>query len=508
VSDTTRTLRRFGRALALGALAFASVLAPAQLAAQQQASATDGPVLTLQEALALAREQNPDFQAQLNDIDVARWQVRSARANLLPSANLSNSFGYTASGERRFESVGFGVQPAIYSSGYDLGASLDINGSKLLQPTVARANMRATEQRIVGAAANLESTVAQQYLAVLRAQETVSQAEREVARTAEHVRLAQARLDVGAGTPLDVRRAEVQQGQAEISRVNAENNYANAILALSQTVGTMLPENVRLASDFAVFEPQWQAVDLVALAERENPNLQAARASADASSTAVRQARSSYLPSLRLSVGTSGSVFEASTIEPFVQSDLETLARQRSGCLDQNVMRQQAGLAPVDCADPADPAVIAAIRSRYESQYSGFPFSYDRQPMSARMTISLPLFTGLTRQLQVEQARASAMDARHQVRAQELRLQTDVATALRNLQTAYRTVHLQEVVRTAAAEELRLAEERFRFGAASSIEVTDAQTRLSEAERSQIDAVYNFHQSLAALEAFVGRPLR
>ena len=59
-----------------------------------------------------------------------------------------------------------------------------------------------------------------------------------------------------------------------------------------------------------------------------------------------------------------------------------------------------------------------------------------------------------------------------------------------------------------AQEELRLAQERFRFGAASSIEVTDAQTNLAQAEQDLINAVYNFHRTLASLEALVGRPLR
>ena len=49
---------------------------------------------------------------------------------------------------------------------------------------------------------------------------------------------------------------------------------------------------------------------------------------------------------------------------------------------------------------------------------------------------------------------------------------------------------------------------RFRFGAANSIEVSDAQAKLSQAERDQISAVYEFHKTLAALEALVGRSLR
>jgi outer membrane protein TolC len=38
--------------------------------------------------------------------------------------------------------------------------------------------------------------------------------------------------------------------------------------------------------------------------------------------------------------------------------------------------------------------------------------------------------------------------------------------------------------------------------------VTDAQTSLALAEQGRIDAIYNYHKSLAALEALVGRPLR
>jgi outer membrane protein len=507
VFDFNRSLSRLLRA---GVPAAAIVLAPVEVTAQQPEAAT--PTLTLEQAMAIARENNPEFQAQANDVDVARWQVRSAQASLLPTASVSNSFGYTASGERRFDSVGLGQQPAIYSSTFNLGGALDLNGTRLLQPTVARANQRATEQRVAGAAANLDANVAQQYLTVLRAEESVAQAEREVARTAEHVRLAQARLDVGAGTPLDVRRAEVQKGQADISLLQAESARANSVLLLGQVIGTPLPPTVRLASDFAVFEPGWQTDELTALALRNNPTLLAARASVDATGTSVRQARTAYLPSMRLEVGVSGNAYRASGLEGLIQQNIDQgLSGAQAAllqCQEQNQIRQAAGLGTTPCVALPDAEIANQVRTRYEQQYGTFPFDYQRQPMSARMSFSLPVFTGLSRQLQVEQARANATDARLQVRGQELRLRTDVATALRNLQTAQRTVELQEIVRAAAAEELRLASERFRFGAASSIEVTDAQTRLAETERAQIDAVYNFHQTLATLEALVGQRLR
>ena len=158
--------------------------------------------------------------------------------------------------------------------------------------------------------------------------------------------------------------------------------------------------------------------------------------------------------------------------------------------------------------NPSDPAVVAGVRSELEAQNSGWPFDYRRQPLSASVSVSIPIFQGFSRQLQVDQAKASASDARQMVREENLRLRQEVAAAVRNLETAYETALLQERVVANATEELRLAQERFRFGAANSIEVTDAQTNLGQAEQARIDAVYNFHKSLAALEALVGRTLR
>lgn len=91
---------------------------------------------------------------------------------------------------------------------------------------------------------------------------------------------------------------------------------------------------------------------------------------------------------------------------------------------------------------------------------------------------------------------------------EELRLRADVETALRTFQTALRTAELQAGIRETTVEELRLAQERFRLGLASSIEVVDAQANLSQAERNEISAVYDFHMSFAALESLVGVSLR
>ncbi|HEX2094081.1 MAG TPA: TolC family protein [Longimicrobiaceae bacterium] len=505
VTPTPGRKRRAGGLALLVALTLVPGAALGQGAPAQQGAVPE--TLTLEEALATARQNNPDFLAQQNDRRSARAAVRSARADFLPSAMVSNSFGYTAAGERRLGSVALRQgEPAYYASSYSVGMQYDLNGAKLLQPRITRAQERAVEQRIAGAEANLNAQVVQQYLSVLQAQEQVAQAEREVGRTEEHRRLAQARFDVGAGTPLDVRRAEVQKGQAEVALVQARNTLAIATLQLGQLMGVNLQPGVRLASEFAVFQPRWEADALVAQATQNNPDLRAARAQAGAARTGVSAARSSYLPSLNLNVGWNGSVYRAGNIDPLVSRQIQGAQERLEGCHQGNALARLLNQPQQDCSQFN--FTEAAIRAQVREQNSGYPFDYNRQPMSAELTVSLPLFTGLSRHQRVAEARVNAEDAAYAVRAQENRLRVEVSTTLRNLETAYQTAQLQEQVVRTAEEELRLARERFRFGAASSVEVTDAQTSLAQAERARLDAVYNFHKSLAAMEALVGQSLR
>jgi outer membrane protein len=233
--------------------------------------------------------------------------------------------------------------------------------------------------------------------------------------------------------------------------------------------------------------------------------LRAARAQEDATGTSLRVARTDYLPSLSASVGWRGDVAQAASIDGLVGPQMEQAERNYQACLDENQMRAAAGLPPRSCSAPLPEP---QVRDQLLAQNSGFPFGWDGQPLSASLSISLPIFTGLNRQQRVEEARVSLQDARHAVRSEELRVQADAETLLRNVTAFWRTARLQARVRETAGEELRLAQERYRSGLATSVEVTDAQTSLSEAERAEIAAIYDYHQSLAALEALVGTSLR
>jgi outer membrane protein len=94
------------------------------------------------------------------------------------------------------------------------------------------------------------------------------------------------------------------------------------------------------------------------------------------------------------------------------------------------------------------------------------------------------------------------------VRARGLAVQTEVSQSYLTVQTAYRTIAIQDTNRSAAREQLQLATERYRVGSGTFFELLDAQVAALRAEYDFVAAIYDYHKALAALEAAVGRPLR
>ena len=477
-------------------------------ASAQSSSPVDA--LSLENAIRLAHEYNPEYRIQASNLETLAWRRREVWASFVPSATLSNFFGYTAGGERQFGDLTLGIQPALLSSRYNLGLSLNLSGASFLQPSVVSAQENATRAYVDGASAGLLEEVTRSYLGALQADEELEQAFAEVERTRAHVSQAEAQVAVGAATPLDIRRAETQEGQAEVQLLQAQNSVVTTRLALMQILGTEVSREVTLTTRFEIFESNLDTADLLELSFARNPALLASQSEVAAARTQTRMAQTQYLPSVSISANWSGSVFQADRLGPLVSSRLQQVSGQFDGCVQNNRILGLLGDSPADCGifDVSDPAVESAVRAQVTQGNQGFPFGYDSQPISVSANVSVPLFTGFSRQLQIEEARVAADNAERQVMAEELRLRAEVETALRTVQTALRTAELQAGIRETTVEELRLAQERFRLGLASSIEVADAQANLSQAERDEISAVYDFHLSFATLESLVGVSLR
>jgi outer membrane protein len=468
--------------------------------------------LTLEEAIDLAKANNPTFLSTQNDQPAADWQVRESYAQFLPSVRASAYGTWQDAGAQRFGTVVFENQTTDWAySGYSLNFNMTIDGNTIFGIKNARANRSATEARVESEEFNLGSLVGLQYMTVLRAQDGVDVAQRQLDRANQNLQIVSTRVSSGAVAGTDGKQAEVDLGRAEVTLIQAQRDLRQARLVLAEQLGVQLGSEVRLSSEFPIFQPDFQLDDLMSWSMEQHPSLRSFRAQESATRAAARQASTGqYLPSVQLSANIRGQAQQALN-EDFVRNQIDQQAASRtSNCEFLNAINGGiAGGLPnysaQDCTafapTPADyDAALASNRA--------FPFDFNTVPMTASLTVSLPIFTGFSRERQVSEANNRAEDAEHARRAEELRLRTMVTNAYDNLESSYLVVEAEERNRTLAEEQLLLQQRRYALGAASLLELMDAQTTMTTAEQSYLNAVYEFHYSLIVLEAAVGRPLR
>ncbi|HEY3219346.1 MAG TPA: TolC family protein [Gemmatimonadales bacterium] len=488
------------------------LLGPAAVAVAQQPTTPRTPTaaagLSLADAIALAREKNPAYRQTLNNRGPAAWGVRNAYGQLLPSFSTAAGMSYTGPGSQTFLSSSFTQSVSTVSSFYDVGFSWSLSGATISQLGLSKAQQHATDADIAGAENVLVTRIKQQYLTVLQTRAQADLAQKTLQRNEEFLKLAQARYGVGQATLIDVRQAQVARGQAEVALLRAQTAVSVEKLRLFEQMGVTPPIDVaavQLTDTFTVETPVWQLTDLLTMAEQQNPALKALRAREDAAAWGVRAATTSFGPTVTASAGWSGFTQQFTNVDPIIFSQQAAFASQYTECQDNNTIRSNAGLPPNDCS-----GFIwgASNEQALRNRNSVFPFQFTQQPFQARLTVTLPIFTNFSRLQRVSEARAQHGDLEESVRARGLAVQTEVSQAFLTLQTAFRTVGLQDTNRSAAREQLQLATERYRVGSGTFFELLDAQVAGLRAESDAVNATYDYHKALALLEAAVGRSLR
>jgi outer membrane protein len=481
-------------------------------------SSVAGPAVTLslQEALDQARANSPTYRQTLNDAGPAKWGVRNAYGSLLPSLSVGSGLGYTGTGQTN---IGGGlVQPtsALLESNYDVTLQWQLDGRTLSAPAEQKALQRATDEDITGAGVTLRSEITTQYLTTRQATAQVAVARQQVARNIDFLTLAKARYQVGQATLLDVRQAEVAKGQSDVALLRAVQAENEAKLDLLRRMGVEPPVEVTqiaLSDSFPVTAPTFQLDSLLRLADEQNPSLRSLRARRTAASFGVRSAKSEFLPTLSARAGWSGFTQQYTDDNFLVGQTFGSAQSQAQSCEADNEVRSRVGLPTNDCFAQAGlnstgTALQDPIAQQIREENSVFPFRYTGQPFNASIRLSLPIFTGFGRSLRLAQARAQEEDADESTRERRLQVRSDVHARWLGLQTSYQAIAVQAANREAARDQLRLAQDRYRLGAGTSLEVSDAQNAVQRAEGDYVNAVYDYHKAIAALEAAVGRPLR
>ncbi|HVX89141.1 MAG TPA: TolC family protein [Gemmatimonadales bacterium] len=408
-------------------LLFLLTLVPATAAAQ-------GAPLTLRDAVALGRSRGVQGEVARYAARAAEARAGQRRADLLPEIAASAAVSRQTNNLTEFGLAIPGF-PAVTDpfTLYALRARATqtiFSGAELARDRGATADAHAAGYDATAAAdlAGLNAGLA--WLRAVSAEETVRAREADSTVAASLLQMAREQLQAGTSAAIDVTRAEVNSAANRGQLVAARNARAQSRLELARAL--YLPADTVLvladSLDASTVDLPADAEAAVAFALAHRPEMAAER------------------------------------------ERTRALSLQRSAVVWEN-LPSVAGFGQVNESGVADD----------ELHYS----------WSVGVQVSIPIFDGLRRQRRASEQSAK-LDAQT-VRERDLRSQVEVEarSALLDLTSAREGVEVAAERLRLAEQELRQSEERFRAGAAGSVETTQAQLGLFAARDGLIQSKVN-----------------
>jgi outer membrane protein len=285
---------------------------PTAVAAAEPGSPEGLRTLGLEEALSLARRNAPAAVQAAGAVRTGRAQVRSAAAAFLPNLTLSAGTSRRYSAEEGGDRIEDGAVVRLPSTPWSYGASFSSSlelfggGRRLFELRQARAGLTSAEADAVLRRYALDLAVKQQYFDVLAARESERAATAQVEQAEQQLRAARLRVRAAQATKSDSLRSAITLSNAQLALEQARTDLATANAALGRLVGLAEPVT---ASESEGATPAGIPLDEESLAPlaADGPAVRVAEAERDAARAARAAVWSDYLPALSASYSRGGS---------------------------------------------------------------------------------------------------------------------------------------------------------------------------------------------------------
>jgi outer membrane protein TolC len=359
--------------------------------------------------------------------------------------------------------------------------------------------------------ANFVQQVIQAYWRVVGARETLVASQEAKALADRTVEENQARVRVGLLPPVAVLEAQADAAQRGTEVINAENDLAVARQQLAQLcyyrpAGTFVPRTLEPAEEAAPEEVQAEIDGTLAIALVERPEIVASALGVDAKQINERIASNGLLPRLDLvggySVnGLSGRAQVGSL--PFISPVDLTNNPNFPGTTCTKI-----GDGVFQCNRPLPPSQFAGSRAdAYGANGAhGGLLSNDFNTYSFGVKLTVPFDNAAARsahtrsQIELDQAELNHRQLLSDVTLEVRQTVSDVVSSHQRIESA-------RVARELAEENLRNQEKRHEVGMATTKDLLDFQTRLTEARLAEVTAKYQYNIAVAAWRRAQGRLL-
>ena len=433
-------------------LAFGCLAGPVTGAAQDASMP-----LTVEAAVELAIERNPEMLIALDERDELKGKITEVRSEAFPQLTFEG-YGLRMRDPSILNSSSFDNVPQefrdalvpVASNMFDIGLTVK---QPIYTAGKVRNALKLAEKSLAERTAVSESVRQQLAFLVLRAFNDLflMEANRDVVlesqqQSREHLEQAQTRFNNGVATEIDVLRSQVNVANMEPDVIRAENRVRLARAVINSLIMEDLESPTKIAGSLE-YRP-WDAGSLQDIQKRTmelRPELQAARLQVDQAGLTVALANAEK----KLSVDMEGHYGYA----------------------------------------------VRQLENMFDSDYSRW---------NVTLNFRLPLYDGGRKAGLMVQAQARLRAAQHRLAKLENECRLEVKQAYDDMGSFAKAIVAARLSVQQAEKVRTLMQANYQYGAATTLDVTDAQTALVEARNSEIAATYQYEMAKARLRLASG----
>lgn len=422
----------------------ATTLSPVSLLAQ-------APLLTPEDAVKTALENNYDIRIARGDADIARLNNTKGNAGMLPNVNLVGNDNFTLSTFQQqlvddrilkadiapFNTATAGVQ--LSWTLFD-GRKMYITKNRLEQTeALGQLNLQARAQQTA-------AQVLLAYYDIVRSKMQEKALSEVIALNEERLRIAEARLAAGFAAQTDALQARIDLNERKADLLIQQNTSAAGRRILNRLLARKADTAFEVIDKIENnYNPDFNQLKDKIMAQ--NPDLLAFEKSADIAALLVREN--------------------------------QTLGKARITGIGQfNALRSDNG--------------------------AGFAKNNTQAGVTIGAGLVIPLYTGGNIKRQVETAKIAAQQAQARVDDQRTAIETTLSNQFAQIDLQRRLLSLEEENVTNARENLSVSTERFRVGTTNGLEPQTAQNTLEQALTRRDLVLYNLKVAELQLRLLAG----
>ena len=407
-----------------------------------------GDVLNLQQCIEIALSKHPNINAATSTIRITDSKIGQARSGYYPQLTFQSS--YQRIGPSSYQRIDPSPTSIIntdpynqYSNTLSLSQTIFDFGKTYNQVQIQSLGKESSQADLQDITEQVILGVKQAYYGYLQAKMSRDVALETVNQFQQHYEIAKVFFETGKSSKIDVTSAEVNLSNAKINLLKAENALRIAKITLTNAMGIINAAEYEIKDELAYRPYEVSLEEALQNAYKNRPDL------------------------------------------------LSTLKKKEG--LEKTIDLNKKGYLPVLSG--------SAAYGYYGDM--GNDLVMDKE-WSVGVTLTFPLFTGLSTKYQVDEAKANldVFKANEDLLMQKVYLQ--VESAYLSLKEAAERISAGKIIVKQAEETVELAKGRYSAGVGSSIEITDAMITLNNAKMTYITALSDYSVAQANLEKVMG----